>query len=65
MNTSIQAELPSELVSQARRFVEEGWAGDFNDLLADALRRYLESHSTALTEKFIREDVRWGLSGRD
>ena len=65
MNTSIQAELPSELVSQARRFIEEGWAGDFNDLLADALRRYLESHSTVLAEKFIREDVRWGLSGRD
>jgi hypothetical protein len=65
MNTPVHAELPSELLSQARRFVEEGWAGNFNELLADALRRYLESHSATLNEKFIRDDVRWGLSGRD
>jgi len=60
MKTAIQAELPQELVSQARAFVEEGWAGDFNDLLAEALRRYLESHSTRLAESFIREDLAWG-----
>lgn len=65
MKTAIQAELPQELVSQARAFVEEGWAGDFNELLAEALRRYLESHSTPLAESFIREDVAWGLHGRE
>ncbi len=48
MKTVIQAELPQELVSQARTFVEEGWVGDFNELLAEALRRYLESHSSRL-----------------
>jgi hypothetical protein len=31
--------------------------------LAEALRRYLESHSTRLAESFIREDVAWGLRG--
>jgi len=31
--------------------------------LADALGRYLESHSAELTEVFIREDVEWGLRG--
>ena len=65
MKTAIQAELPQELVSQARAFVEEGWVGDFNDLLAEALRRYLESHSKRLAESFVREDVAWGLHGRD
>jgi hypothetical protein len=64
MKTAIQAELPQELVVQAQAFVEEGWAGDINELLAEALRRYLESHSSQLTETFIREDVNWGLSGR-
>jgi hypothetical protein len=64
MKMSIQAELPEGLLTQARAFVEQGWAGDLNDLLAEALRRYLESHSSRLTESFIREDVNWGLRGR-
>lgn len=64
MNTSIEASLPQELVTQARSFVEEGWVSDFNELLAEALRRYLDSHSSRLTESFIRQDISWGLSGR-
>ena len=63
MSTAIQAELPPELLAQARAFVEEGWATDVNELLAEALRRYLESHSSQLSETFIREDVEWGLNG--
>jgi hypothetical protein len=65
MKTAIQAELPQELIAQAQAFVEQGWAGDINDLLAEALRRYLESHSARLTESFIREDVSWGLRGHE
>ena len=47
------------------RFVEEGWAGDFDELLAEALRRYLESYSSRLAESFIREDMNWALCGRE
>lgn len=65
MKTAIQAELPPELVAQARAFVEQGWAGDFDELLAEALRRYLESHSSPLAESFMRDDVNWGLHGRE
>jgi metal-responsive CopG/Arc/MetJ family transcriptional regulator len=65
MKTAIQAELPEELVKEARAFVEQGSVSDFNELLAEALRRYLESHSTRLAESFIREDVAWGLRGRE
>ena len=65
MKTAINTELPRELVLQARAFVEQGWAGDFDELLAEALRRYLESHSARLTETFVREDVTWGLHGRE
>ena len=65
MKTAIQAELPEEVVKEARAFVEQGSVSDFNELLAEALRRYLESHSTRLAESFIREDVAWGLRGRE
>ena len=65
MKTAIQAELPEQLVADARAFVAEGWVGDFDELLAEALRRYLESHSSRLAESFIRDDVNWGLRGRE
>lgn len=56
--TVIQAELPPELTARARSYVEEGWAADFNELLADALRRFLESHSARVTETFVMDDVK-------
>lgn len=63
--TVIEAELPPELASRAREFVEQGWAGNFNELLAEALRRFLESHPGEVAEAFAMEDVKWGLDGRD
>ena len=65
MSTAIQAELPPELLAQARAFVEDGWATNVNELLAEALRRYLESHSSQLSETFIREDIDWGLNSNE
>lgn len=64
MNIFIQAELPTNLLIQVKTLVDEGWASDLNEILADALRRYLESHSSALTESFIREDVEWACMGK-
>ncbi len=63
--TVIQAELPPELTARAQTYVNEGWAADFNELLADALRRFLESHSSRVTEAFVMDDVQWGLHGND
>jgi hypothetical protein len=64
-NTLIETELPAEVAAQARAFVADGWATDLNELLAEALRRFLASHESSLTELFIREDVEWGLRRRD
>ena len=61
--TAVQAELPQELVAQARRLVAEGWAAGFDELLAEALGRFMESHASALTEEFVMDDVKWGLHG--
>jgi len=63
-NTLIQAELPPELTERARSFVEEGWAGGMNELLAEALRRFLESHGGELTASMVKDDVNWGLHGK-
>jgi hypothetical protein len=65
MKIAVQTTLPSELLAQARGFVDQGWVGDLDELVAEALRRYLDSHSTRLTEDLVREDVAWGPHGRD
>lgn len=61
----IEAELPAALAARARAFVAEGCAADLDDLLAEALRRFLESHASELTAAFMKEDVQWGLHGDD
>lgn len=64
MSTSIHADIPDQLVEQAAILVRDGWATDLDEILTDALRRYLSSHSAELNETFIREDVDWGLRGQ-
>jgi len=64
MGKAIQAELPERLMADAQAMVDQGWAGSLNELLAEALRRYLESHRGDLADASIREDVEWGLRGQ-
>ena len=61
----IEAKLPAVLAAQARAFVAKGCATDLDDLPAEALRRFLESHAPELTDVFMKEDVQWGLHGDD
>lgn len=65
MSTMIQAEVPDMLWQQAQTFVSQGWVDNMQSLLSESLRRYLESHQSALTEQLILEDIAWGLHGDD
>ncbi len=62
---NLTAQIPPRLREEAERFVKAGWHRDLDGLVADALRRYLDSHSEALMEQFIKEDLEWGLRGSD
>lgn len=61
--TTVQARLPARLLDEARALVEEGWYRDLDDLLADALRRYVDARRPEMLERFYRQDVEWGLHG--
>jgi Arc/MetJ-type ribon-helix-helix transcriptional regulator len=63
--TTIQMEVPLSLFTQAQHLVEAGWFRSLDEVVLDALRRFLESHQAELMEEFIRQDVDWGLSGDD
>ena len=62
---TIQAELPEQLYKKAQALVKEGWFRDEKDIFSEAIRRFLETHESELMEKFVREDVEWGLHGDD
>ena len=65
MSTTIKTEIPDQLWQQAQSMVEQGWVNNIDDLIAESIRRYLESHQEIMSERFIREDIEWRLRGRD
>ena len=62
---TIQTEVPEQLYKKAQMLVKEGWFRDEKDIFSEAIRRFLDTHRPDLMEKFIREDVEWGLHGQD
>lgn len=65
MTTTIKTEIPDQLWQQAQSMVERGWVANMDELVTESIRRYLESHLEEMNERFIREDVDWGLHGQD
>lgn len=63
MNTAVKAEIPNQLWQQAQNLVQHGWASNLQEVINEALRRYLDSHQEVLAESFIHEDIEWGLHG--
>ena len=62
---TIQAEVPEQLYKKAQMIVKEDWFRDEQDIFSEAIRRFLDAHRSDLMEKFVREDVEWGLHGQD
>ena len=61
----IEAEVPARMLDEMQSLVNAGWFRDLDELILDALRRFLDSHRATLMEELIREDVDWGLRGTD
>lgn len=63
--TILQTQIFDQLLQQAQHRMEQGWVANMEELIAESIRRYLESHLEMMNERFIREDVDWGLRGQD
>lgn len=57
--------VPARLFAELEALVQAGWARTVDEVVIEALRRFVESHREALQEAMIREDVDWGLRGSD
>jgi len=62
---SICTELPDQLYQEIKILIDKGWFKNEDDIILEALRRFLDAHEIGLMEKFIREDVEWGLHGKE
>jgi len=57
--------IPPRLAEQTQVYLEEGWFSDLNSLVIEALRRFLETHQIELNERFLQQDIEWGLHGNE
>jgi Arc/MetJ-type ribon-helix-helix transcriptional regulator len=63
--STIDIQLPKQLEHGIKEFISQGWFTDEGELIREALRRYLDAHESDLMEKFIKEDIEWGINGND
>ena len=62
---TIAIEIPDRLQERIRDLVERGWFTSEQQLVQEAVRRFMEAHAAELMERFVREDTEWGLRGTE
>jgi len=62
---ALRTEVPAQMLAELQSLVDAGWFRSLDEVVLDALRRFLDSHRDDLMRKFILEDVEWGLHGAD
>lgn len=63
--TTLTIQCPDQLAEQLNRFVKDGWASNIGEAVAEALRRFLDSHRSDSVHTQVLADVEWGLHGED
>lgn len=62
---TISTELPEKLFIDMKALIDDGWFSNKDDLIVEAIRRFVDTHHVNLMEKFIKEDIEWGLHGKE
>ena len=60
---TLHVKVAEKVYQQLDSLVDQGWFQSHQEILVEALRKFLSSHRPELLEQFIREDVEWGLRG--
>jgi len=59
---TLTANIPDKLNLYLDFFVKNGWANSKEEIVLEAVSRYIDSHSEELMESQIKNDIDWGLS---
>jgi hypothetical protein len=60
---TLMVQCPDDLAMRLQELQLTGWIGHPDDVVVEALRRYLEGHDTHVREQQVLADVEWGLNG--
>ena len=62
---TITFECPDEVEAQLKRLVDSGWEDSQRDAIVEAVRRYLRLREPEVLERHLKNDIEWGLRGRE
>lgn len=62
---TVPAKITSKLLVSMDELVQEGWYANRSELVRDAIRELIRKTKAERLEASIKEDVIWGLHGKD
>ena len=62
---TIPAKITKRLAEEMDELVEDGWYANRSEFIRDAIRDKLRVSKLALLEAAVKEDVTWGLYGKE
>lgn len=62
---TIPAKITKRLAEEMDEIIEDGWYANRSEFIRDAIRDKLRASKVVLLEAAIKEDVGWGLYGKD
>ncbi|MFA4820292.1 MAG: ribbon-helix-helix domain-containing protein [Candidatus Aenigmatarchaeota archaeon] len=62
---TIPAKITSKLVAEMDRLIEDGWYANRSEFIRDAIRDTIKKNKIERLEEAIKEDVEWGLHGKN
>lgn len=62
---TIPAKITEKLAFEMNEIINEGWYANKSEFIRDAIRDKIKSVKLEMLESAIKEDVKWGLYGKD
>ena len=62
---TIPAKITGRLSAEMDDIINEGWYANRSEFIRDAIRDKIKSVKMEVLEAAIKEDVKWGLYGKD
>jgi len=62
---TVPAKLTEKLIQEADEIIKEGWYANKSELIRDAVRDLIRKVKAQRLETAIREDLTWGLHGKE